>query len=138
MRDAQVHDKECRSCSVGNVGIKLDVSTLLNPASGNVGLDLGGGEQELSQLLHCPIMRLLCARLRRTRANMTTQGIKGKPPAATSRGRQRCNSRYVCTTASSKKVCQRLAGQASSLRVGRITPSQAMGRYQSTRFGALS
>ena len=60
MRDAQVHDKGCRSCSIGNVGIKLDVSTLLTPASGNVGgLDLGGGEQELSQLLHCPIMRLL-------------------------------------------------------------------------------
>ena len=90
------------------------------------------------QFAQPPSMGLLGSRMGGTCANMITKGIKSKLLQPLVEGGNAAIAGICAPTASAKKVCHRLADQDSSLRLGLITPSHAMGLYHKTHLGAFS
>jgi hypothetical protein len=115
--DAEIQHQRHRARRVGKVGRQLNIPTMSTPAFSNV-LRLGFmcGTEKVSQLLNRPVMSLFGTRMSGTSTEMVSHRIQLKLPATQAASGFSAMTGIWAPMVMAKKVCQRLADQASSLR----------------------
>ncbi len=144
MSNTEIQHQRYRACRICQISYQFDVTTILTPAFNHL-LCLGfvSCAKKVSKLINRPVVSLVGTRMDGTSTEMITQCIYLKLSATANRKRLLRNH-WDLSAHWRKNVCQRLAGQDSSLRWGLIWHSRhwflrrGPARLQSPRHWSLS